>query len=143
MGAQIDKIKKMQELSPEDILAGLIWDRAVNSKDHVFKVPYYGAPCYIEYCHDNNSYTIDCLFLGQERSFMLIQPKYQQIRVVAPEILQWLQATYYIFAPPEPAKKNRRRRTPQAQPMVLPQRPQKARQNRTFRPQNRLRDKLL
>ena len=49
MGKQIDRIKQQEQMTGPEILAGLIWDRAVNSRDHVFRVSYYQFPCYIEY----------------------------------------------------------------------------------------------
>lgn len=112
MGRQIDKIKAQEQLTPPEILAGLIWDRAVNSKDRIFRVPYYRFPCYIEYCHENqdDGFTLDCLYLGQEHSFMLVQPNYKEILVIAPQILEWLDATYAMCCPPEPPRPRKGRR---------------------------------
>ena len=89
MGRQIDKNRQQEQLTPPEILAGLIWDRAVNSRDHIFKTPCYQFPCYIEYCHEHqdDGFQLDCLYLGQEHSFMLIQPKYNDVLGVAPQIL--------------------------------------------------------
>ena len=114
MGKKIDRIKRQEQLTPPEKLAGLIWDRAINSRDRIFRVPYYRFPCYIEYDHEHedDSFTLDCLYLGQERSFMLVQPRYRDVLGVAPEILQWLDATYAMCCPPEPPRprKGRRRR---------------------------------
>ena len=112
MGKQIDRIKQRQELAPNEILAGLIWDRAVNSRDRIFKVPYYQFPCYIEYCHEHedDGFSVDVLYLGQESSFMLIQPDYKSVLGVAGGILEWLDETYRQFCPPEPPKPERRTR---------------------------------
>lgn len=112
MGKQIDKIKQQEQMTPPEILAGLIWDRAVNSRDRIFKTPYYRFPCYIEYCHENQNdgFSLDCLYLGQEHSFMLIQPKYNDVLGVAPQILEWLDATYAMCCPPEPPRPKRGRR---------------------------------
>ena len=106
MGKQIDKIKRQEQMTPPEILAGLIWDRAVNSRDRIFKTPYYRFPCYIEYCHehDDDGFQLDCLYLGQEHSFMLVQPKYKDVLGIAPQILEWLDATYALCCPPEPPK---------------------------------------
>lgn len=106
MGQQIDKIKQQQQMTPPEILAGLIWDRAVNSKDRIFKVLYYRFPCYIEYCHESqdDGFTLDCLYLGQEHSFMLIQPKYNDVLGISPQILEWLDATFAMCCPPEPPR---------------------------------------
>lgn len=112
MGKQIDKIKQQERMTPQEILAGLIWDRAVNSIDRIFKVPYYRFPCYIEYCHEHegDGFTLDCLYLGQEHSFMLVQPKYKEIVGIAQNILEWLDATYAMYCPPEPPRPRRGRR---------------------------------
>ena len=110
MGKMINKIKQQEQLSPPDILAGLIWDRAVNAKGHVFRTPYYRFPCYIEYVHDNDDdgFRIDIYYLQQETSFMILRPDYKSIRAVSPEILQWLDATYGSCAPIEPTWQSRR-----------------------------------
>lgn len=112
MGKQIDKIKAQEQLTPPEILAGLIWDRAINSKDRIFRVQYYRFPCYIEYTHEHqdDGFQLDCLYLGQEHSFMLVQPDYKSALGVAPSILQWLDTTYAMCCPPEPPKSERRRR---------------------------------
>lgn len=112
MGKRIDAIKRQEQMSPNEILAGLIWDRAVNSKDHIFKVPYYRFPCYIEYSHEyqEDSFTVDCLYLGQEHNFMLIQPNYKEILAIAPQILEWLEATYVMCCPPAPPRPKSGRR---------------------------------
>ena len=112
MGRQIDKIRQQEKLTPPEILAGLIWDRAVNSKDRIFRVPYYRFPCYIEYCHEkrDDGFTLDCLYLGQEHSFMLVQPNYKEILVIAPQILEWLDATYAMCCPPEPPRPRKGKR---------------------------------
>ena len=112
MGKQIDKIKQQEQLTPPEILAGLIWDRAINSKDRIFRVQYYRFPCYIEYTHEHqdDGFQLDCLYLGQEHSFMLVQPDYKSVLGVAPSILQWLDATYAMCCPPEPPRPRRSRR---------------------------------
>ena len=111
MGKQIDKIKQQEQKTPPEILAGLIWDRAVNSKERIFKTPYFHFFCYIEYCHEyqDDGFKLDCLYLGQEHSFMLVQPKYSDVLRVAPQILEWLDATYTLCCPPEPPKPRRQR----------------------------------
>ena len=106
MGRQIDKIKQKELMTGPEILAGLIWDRAINAKSRFFKVPYYQFPCYIEYCHEHegDGFRIDCLYLKQEHSFMLVQPKYKDVLSIAPQILDWLEATYAMCCPPEPPR---------------------------------------
>ena len=148
MGKQIDKIKQQEQMTPPEILAGLIWDRAVNSRDRIFKTPYYRFPCYIEYCHEHedDGFQLDCLYLGQEHSFMLVQPDYKSVLGAAPSILQWLDATYAMCCPPEPPrpKKGRRNRVSNRQQIansVLNMRsqniPQKDTQPRPQKGQNR------
>ena len=107
MGVQIDKIKQQEQMTGPEILAGLIWDRAVNSRDHVFRVSYYQFPCYIEFVVDGAAFFIDCYYLQQENRYSLIQPKYKEILAIAPEILNWLDATFATFAPPEPPRPKR------------------------------------
>ena len=60
---------------------------------------------------------------------MLVQPRYRDVLGVAPEILQWLDATYAMCCPPEPPRprKGRRRRVANRQQIansVLDMRPQ-------------------
>ena len=107
MGVQIDKIRAREQMSAPEILTGLIWDRAVNSRDHVFRVAYYQFPCYLEYVEDGAAHYIDCYYLQQENRYSLIQPKYKEILAIAPEILNWLDATFATFAPPEPPRPKR------------------------------------
>ena len=120
MGKQLDKINAQEMLTPPEILAGLIWDRAINSQDRVFRVPYYRFPCYIEYTHESqyDSFSLDCLYLGQEHSFMLVQPKYKDVLGIAPQILEWLDATYALCCPPEPPKP-KRQKAPRRPPRPL------------------------
>lgn len=122
MGKQIDKIKQQEQLTPPEILAGLIWDRAINSRDRIFRVAYYRFPCYIEYTHEHqdDGFQLDCLYLGQEHSFMLVQPDYKSALGAAPSILQWLDATYAMCCPPEPPRprRSRRRRVANRQQMT-------------------------
>lgn len=112
MGKQIDRIKAQEQLTGPEILAGLIWDRALNSRDRIFRVQYYRFPCYIEYTHEHqdDGFQLDCLYLGQEHSFMLVQPKYNDVLGVAPQILEWLDATYAMCCPPDPPRPKRGRR---------------------------------
>ena len=117
MGKQIDKIKRQQQMSIPEILAEYIWKGAINSRDRVFRVPYCELPCYIEYCHENedDGFRLDCLYLGQEHSFMLIRPDYKSTLAVAPSILEWLSATYAMCCPPEPPRPRRSRQNRVAQ----------------------------
>lgn len=80
--------------------------RKAISRDRIFRVAYYRFPCYIEYTHEHqdDGFQLDCLYLGQEHSFMLVQPDYKSALGVAPSILQWLDATYAMCCPPEPPR---------------------------------------
>ena len=131
MGRMIDKIKQQEQMTPPEILAGLIWDKAVNSKDRIFKVPYYTEPCYIEYVHDDpgGAYSLDVYYLHQEHSFSLLKPSYKQVLAIAPSILEWLQSTYVSCNPIEPNKPQKGRGTGRQRVMPGPG-PQQARNNR-------------
>ena len=109
MGKRIDAIKRIQESTPQEVLAGYLWNFVVNSKDHFWKIKYYEYTAYFEYDNDNSAFMIDILYLGQEHSFMLIQPDYHSVLGVAPSILEWLEATYATCCPPEPVKPKRER----------------------------------
>ena len=36
----IEAIRRQETMTPQEVMAGLIWSRAVNSKDHFFRIPY-------------------------------------------------------------------------------------------------------
>ena len=95
-------------MTPQEVMAGLIWSRALNSKDHFFKVPYYEFPCYFEYATDNEAFMLDVYYVGQEKVFPLIQPDYKSVLGVSNSILEWLE-NQYAAVPPE-AKPQRRKR---------------------------------
>ena len=109
----IAAIKRQEQMTPQEVMAGLIWDRAVNSKDHFFKIPFYEFPCYFEYSTDNEAFLLDVYYVGQEQVFTLIQPDYKSVLGVAPLILEWLE-NLYSSVPPE-AKPRKRRRGPNSQ----------------------------
>ena len=106
----IEAIRRQETMTPQEVMAGLIWSRAVNSKDHFFKIPYYEFPCYFEYATDNEMFMIDVYYVGQEQVFTLLQPDYKSVLAVAPQILDWLE-NLYASVPPEAKPKKRRRRT--------------------------------
>ena len=110
MGKMIDKIKAQEQLSPNEMMAGIIWSQAVLSPGHFFKTKYYDRTMYVEYTHDNNAFTIDLYYYGQEESFMLIQPTYKAVLAVVPSIFEWLDNTYATFGPMEPERPRRSRR---------------------------------
>lgn len=106
----IAAIRQQETMTPQEVMAGLIWSRAVNRKDHFFKIPYYEFPCYFEYATDNEMFMIDVYYVGQEQVFTLLQPDYKSVLAVAPQILDWLE-NLYASVPPEAKPKKRRRRT--------------------------------
>ena len=110
MFKHIEAIKRQEQMTPQEVMAGFIWDRALNSKDHFFKIPYYEFPCYFEYSNDNHAFMLDVYYVGQEQVFTLLQPDYKSVLAVAPQILDWLE-NLYASVPPEAKPKKRRRRT--------------------------------
>ena len=118
MGKQIQKIVRQMQMTKPEILASLIWDRAVNSKDHIFKVPYYNIPCYLEYSTEDDFLSIDCLYLGVERSFFILKADYKSVLAVAPDVLQWLDETFAAQAPAVAPKTTARPRRPRRQPSM-------------------------
>ena len=109
----IAAIKRQETMTPQEVMAGLIWDRAVNSKDHFFKIPYYEFPCYFEYLADNEAFMVDVYYVGQERAFSLIQPDYKSVLGASTSILEWLE-NQYATVPPE-AKPTKRKKGPNSQ----------------------------
>ena len=103
-------------MTPQEVMAGLIWSRAVNSKDHFFKIPYYEFPCYFEYATDNEAFMLDVYYVGQEKVFSLIQPDYKSVLGASTSILDWLE-NQYAAVPPE-AKPRKRKRGPNSQTSV-------------------------
>lgn len=108
MFKHIAAIKQQETMTPQEVMAGLIWSRAVNSKDHFFKIPYYEFPCYFEYARDNDAFMVDVYYVGQEQVFSLIQPDYKSVLGASNSILDWLE-NQYAAVPPE-AKPRRRKR---------------------------------
>ena len=104
----IDAIKRQEKMTPQEVMAGFIWDRALNSKDHYFKIPFYEFPCHFEYCTDNEAFMLDVYYVGQEKVFPLIQPDYKSVLGASSSILDWLE-NQYAAVPPE-AKPRRRKR---------------------------------
>ena len=112
----IEAIRRQETMTPQEVMAGLIWSRAVNSKDHFFKVPYYEFPCYFEYATDNEVFMLDVYYVGQEKVFSLIQPDYKSVLGASTSILDWLE-NQYAAVPPE-AKPRKRKRGPNSQTSV-------------------------
>ena len=88
MFRHIEAIKRQEQMTPQEVMAGFIWDRALNSKDHFFKIPYYEFPCYFEFSNDNEAFMLDVYYVGQEQVFSLLQPDYKRVLGVAPLILE-------------------------------------------------------
>ena len=112
----IEAIRRQETMTPQEVMAGLIWSRAVNSKDHFFKIPYYEFPCYFEYATDNGAFMLDVYYVGQEKVFSLIQPDYKSVLGASTSILDWLE-NQYAAVPPE-AKPRKRKRGPNSQTSV-------------------------
>lgn len=112
----IEAIRRQETMTPQEVMAGFIWSRAVNSKDHFFKIPYYEFPCYFEYATDNEAFMLDVYYVGQEKVFSLIQPDYKSVLGASTSILDWLE-NQYAAVPPE-AKPRKRKRGPNSQTSV-------------------------
>ena len=112
----IAAIKRQESMTPQEVMAGLIYDRALNSKDHFFKIPYYEFPCYFEFSADNQVFMVDVYYVGQERAFSLLQPDYKSVLGISSSILDWLESQY-ASVPPE-AKPRKRKRGANSQTSV-------------------------
>lgn len=120
MGKRIEAIKRMQQSSPQEVMAAYLWNYVVNSKDQFWKTKYYDQTAYFELNHDGDAYMIDVLYMGQETSFplnafMRPTPDYKSALAVAPSILEWLGATYAMYCPLEPPRPRRSRQDRVAQ----------------------------
>ena len=120
MGKRIEAIKRMQQSSPQEVMAAYLWNYVVNSKDQFWKTKYYDQTAYFELNHDGDAYMIDVLYMGQETSFplnafMRPTPDYKSALAVAPSILEWLSATYAMCCPPDPPRPRRGRQDRVAQ----------------------------
>ena len=110
MGARIDAIRKREQMSPQEVMAGYLWHFVVKGKDHFLKLRYYDFPCYFEFWQDNAVFLLDVYYLGQLETFTLLQPDYNSVLGAAPAVLEWLESTYATFAPPKPPRISRRTR---------------------------------
>lgn len=113
MFKHIEAIKRQEQMTeqmdPLEVMARLIWERALNSKDHFFKIPrYYEYPCFIEYSNDSDAFMLDVYYIGQEKLFSLVQPKYKCVLGITPLIIEWLESVYAAL-PPETKPRRRRR----------------------------------
>ena len=113
MGKLIDQIKRQEQLTGPEILAGFILDRAIN-KNGIVRLTYYSFPFWVEFVQEDGM-RLDCYYLHQERSFPLLalmkkRPDFNSVLAVAPGILEWLDATYAMCCPPEPPRPKRGRK---------------------------------
>lgn len=127
MGKRIDAIKRMMQSSPQEVMAGYLWNFVVNSKDQFWKTKYYDQTAYFELNHDNEAFMIDVLYMGQETSFPLNAfmhptPDYNSVLAITDNLFSWLENTYaaHSAALPE-SPRPRRRRVKVARQQQLPQ----------------------
>ena len=115
-----DELKEMimemvrEELTPTQVLAGLIWHFCINSRDHFYKGEYYDLPVSFQYDNDGVS-LLDVNYLKQRNQWSLISPDYKHILRIAPLVLKWMDETYYTYVASKqqvsaPGKPRRRRR---------------------------------
>jgi len=142
MGKMIDQIKARAAkakatrttMAPADYLAKVIYERAVYGQTHLARLTYNKLPVFIEYCYAvNEAPTLDCLYLGQEQSFFILnigKPyiELKEIRKLTPQILQWMASVY-----------NNRMMQQQGQNGTRPRRTRRVR--KPLRPQGRVRRK--
>jgi len=110
MGKHIEAIKRQENLSPQEVMASFIWNKAVNSRDHFFSIPFTGSRFYCEYCDDNYAFRIDVYYRKQEQSFALIQPNWNQVLTASKQILDWIQTVIANTVPPVLVKRKEKRR---------------------------------
>ena len=116
MGKKIEAIKRVMQSTPQEVMAGYLFNFVVNGKDHFWKTKYYDQTAYFELNHDNDAYMIDILYMGQETSFALnvfmrTSPDYKSVLAITDQLLQWLESTYGAnTALPEPPKPRKSRR---------------------------------
>ncbi len=118
MGKHIDAIKRRENLTPQQVMASFIWNKAVNSRDHFFSLPYYGYKMYLEYCDDNSSFRIDAYYLKQENTFSLIQSDWNSVLAVSKQILEWADSLY-ASVPKKPKRQKKRDSTCQQNPQSV------------------------
>ena len=102
MGRRIDAIKRLQESTPQEVLAGYLWNFVLNRKDHFWKTKYYEFTAYFELNTDNGTFTLDVLYLGQETSFplstfMKARPDYKSVLAITEQLICWLENTYTAY----------------------------------------------
>ena len=118
MGKHIDAIKRQENLTPQEVMASFIWERAINSRDHFFSLPYYEYKLYLEYCDDNSAFRIDTYYLKQDNSFSLVQPDWNSVLAASKQILEWAESLY-AAVPKQPTRRKRRGSTRQQNPQSV------------------------
>lgn len=139
MGKRIDAIKRIMQSSPQEVMAGYLWNYVVNSKDQFWKTKYYDQTAYFELNHDNDAFMIDVLYIGQETSFplnafMRPTPDYNSVLAITDNLLSWLENTYATHSaalpePPRPKRKKTRVARQQSANSMLNARAQNAPRN--------------
>lgn len=139
MGQRIDAIKRLQESTPQEVLAGYLWNFVLNRKDHFWKTKYYEFTAYFELNTDNGTFTLDVLYLGQETSFplstfMKAKPDYKSVLAITEQLLCWLENTYSVYmAEAGPVVQNEPKRTKRRSPASQQQRSQSLGNNQQVR----------
>ena len=118
MGKHIDAIKRQENLTPQEVMASFIWNKAVNSRDHFFSLPYYEYKLYLEYCDDNSFFRIDAYYMKQDNSFTLIQPDWNSVLAASKQILEWAESLY-ASVPKQPTKQEKRGSTRKQNPQSV------------------------
>ena len=110
-----EAVKRVEErISPTQVFAGLIWHYCINAHDHFYKGEYYDLPVSFQYDNDGVS-LLDVNYLKQRNQWSLISPDYKHILRIAPQVLKWMDDTYFAYVASKrqtsaPGKPRRRRR---------------------------------
>ena len=84
------------ELSPSEVIAGLLWHYCINSQDHFYKGEYYDLPVSFQYDNDGVS-LIKATYLHQNNQWTVLFPDYKHLMHIVPLILKWLDDTYSAY----------------------------------------------
>lgn len=109
-----EAVKRVEErISPTEVFAGLIWHYCINAHDHFYKGEYYDLPVSFQYDDDGVS-LLDVNYLEQRNQWSLISPDYKHILRIAPQVLKWMDDTYFAYVASKrqtsaPGKPRRRR----------------------------------
>ena len=124
MGKRIEAIRRLEQSSPQEVMAGYLFNFVVNGEEHFFKTKYYEYTAYFELNHDNDVYMIDVLYLGQETSFPLSTfmrkvPDFKSVLAITPQLLEWLENTYVVNGTPVKSVKPKKQKAPRRPPRPL------------------------